>query len=357
VLSEAWRDVLTGTSRVCAVTIALTLTMLLSWGADAFVLARLVAGARVFQDSGAATYVLVAPGRVAADACDRLGSVAGVVDAGGLRTSATTLTPLRLPGTNLPVHDGTPGLVAALDPDTGAGTGLGVLVPGRVAEHLGLAPGDELLTTTGTTPVRGVYDYPDDGRRTGLGYAVLAPARAVGLVDECRITVWPPSEERLRLLWSTLRDGAPAAGEIDEPRVQQLNTTLGPAFPGSAEHDARVSRFAPLIAGSVAAAVGVVSIRRRRLELAGIRHLGCSRSALLAQMLIESTIATLAAAALTTAVAVLLLASPVGADDPGALARVAATCIVLAGCGHLAGVGAATLSTRERQLFRYFRHR
>jgi hypothetical protein len=356
VLSEAWRDVLTGTSRVCATTIALTLTALVCLGADAFVLARLLSAARDFQDAGAATYVLVAPGRIAADACDRLGSVPGVVDAGGLRATATALTPLRLPGTNLPVYDGTPGLVSALAPDTGPGAELGVLLPRRVAEHLGLAPGDALLAAAGSTPVRGVYDYPDDGRRAGLGYAVLAPVPAVGLVDECRITVWPPSEERLRLLWSTLRDGATTTDD-DGPRMQQLSAALGPAFAGGQEHDARISRFAPLVAGAVAATLGVVTIRRRRLELAGARHLGCSGSALLAQMLLEAAVAAAAAAALSAAVGVVLLASPLGADDPGALGRIATACIVLTGCGHLVGVAVATLATRERHLFRYFRHR
>jgi len=203
--------------------------------------------------------------------------------------------------------------------------------------------------------VRGTYAYPDDGRRAGIGYAVLAPTPAVGLVDECRITVWPPSQERARLLWSTLRDGGP--DDAEDPRVQQLSTRHGQTFTGGTEHDARVSRFAPIIAGAAAAAVGLVAVRRRRLEVAGALHLGCSSSALLTQMLLEALTAVSAAAALTGAGTVVLLASPVGALDPGALGRVAFSCVLLMACGHALGVAIGTLAVRERHLFRYFRHR
>ncbi|HEY0218026.1 MAG TPA: hypothetical protein VGC57_16670, partial [Cellulomonas sp.] len=205
VLSEAWRDVVTGTSRVLAVTAILAVIALTCVCADLFVVARLLAGAQAYQDAGAATSVLTAPGRVAADACDALGGVDGVTDAGGLRRSASGVTPVRMPATTLPVYEGTPGLLAATVPAAPAGAG--VLLSERVAEVLGVEAGDRVLTVSGELTVRSVYSYPDDGRRAGLGYAVLAPVPAVGLVDECRITVWPQSPERVRLLWSTLRDG------------------------------------------------------------------------------------------------------------------------------------------------------
>ncbi len=353
VLSEAWRDVATGTSRVCGVAIALTLATVVCLAADAFALDRLVSGAIDFRQSGAATYVLVAEGRVAADACDRLGSVTGIGDAGGLRVARNTLAPERMPSTNLPVFEATPGMVSALAPSGRAGPG--VLLAERVAEHLGLEAGDELLAGGEAIAVRGTYAYPDDGRRTGIGYAVLAPTAAVGLVDECRITVWPPSQEHARLLWSTLRDGI--LDEAEDPRVQQLSTRHGQTFAGGAEHDARVTRFAPIVAGAAAACVGLVAVRRRRLDLSGALHLGCSPSALLAQMLLEALSAVAAAAGLTGAGTVVLLALPVGALDAGAIGRVAASCVLLMACGHLLGVAIATLAVREKHLFRYFRHR
>jgi hypothetical protein len=354
VLSEAWRDVVTGASRVLTTAVVLALVALTCVCADLFVVARLLAGAQDYQSSGAATYLLSAPGRVAADACDALGEVDGVVDAGALRRAGSGLTPVRMPATNLPVYEATPGLVAAITGST-ARTGAGVLLSGTVAESLGLGAGDEVVTATGSVPVSGTYVYPDDGRRAGLGYAVLAPVPASGLMDECRVTVWPSSPERVRLLWGTLRDGSDPEG--DEPRLLQLSTRHGTAFTGGAEHDARISRFAPLVAGAAALAVGFVTVRRRRLELAGALHLGCGRSALLGQMLLEAVAPTLVAAALTTAGTVWLLVSPLGEVEPGALLRSAAGVVALTACGHLLGVAAATGITRERHLFHYFRHR
>lgn len=352
VWSEACRDVRTGTSRILGLTIVLTAVVVMCVLADLLVVTRLLTTARTYVDSGAATWVLHAPGRVAADACERLGEVGGVRDAGSLRRAPAGVSAARLPESGIPVYEVTAGMAAALAPRSLPGAG--ILLSTDVATTFAVAPGDDLVTTSGVVRVLGTYTYPDDGRRAGLGYAAAAPVPASSRMDECRITVWPQSPERVRLLWSTLRD--PDGPETDSPRVYQLNTRLGTTFTGPEDLRTRPSRFAPLVAGVAALGLGAVAVRRRRLELAAARHLGMGRATQLALLLTEAAAPVIATGVLVLGAAA-WPASGGAHVDPTVLTRTTLATLGTTCSGFAIGVTAATLSVGERQLLRYFRHR
>lgn len=350
VLSEAYRNVVSGTAR------ALPLAILLAAIAAglAIVDARSIIGierkAADFVSSGSSVRVMVARGTTDAAACERLDTVDGVRSAGALREADAVV--LRAMIANpIPAYAVTPGLVEILG-GTAAGPS-GAWLPTGLAKTLGVKPGQELATTAGTLTVAGTYDYPDDGRDNRLTYAALLPQPATGRFDECWADVWPLSEERNNLLYSGL---AVDTTTTDPVTIGQLNTSRGTRFDGVGEFAGRTTRWA--LPGCVLAGLllGFVAIRIRRLEMASALHMGESRRAILATVLIETAAwalgaLVLAAAALAVGVTARNSADPVAVylvDIRGPAAAASATLI---------GAVSALFTVHERHLFAYFKNR
>jgi hypothetical protein len=352
VLGEAQRDVRSGTAHVLRYALALALVVGAAVAADVAGVDALLARGAAYRDAGAAVLTVEATGAVDGAACDALATVPGVRAAGALRQADDPLVPATLPRGPVATYLVSPGAVALLRAqDTGSA---GVLLSEAAATALGLVAGDSVVLSGSPTTVRGTYPWPEDGRRTGYGYAALLPAQRSEPYDVCWVDAYPvpdglPALARLAVL--------PGTGEQATPVVvSQLNTTLGTAFDGAALHASRTTRHAVWLSLAAGTTLGLVAVRTRRLELAAARHVGVTPRAQHLLVLLECFAWVLPAALLIAGSSAVLVVLGTG-EDPAALALVAAHVAVPGLLGALLGAQAATAITREEHLFRYFRTR
>lgn len=372
VLSEAARNLCSGTTHAAALAVMLAGLMLLCAGVDLASIMALQRQADEFVASGGSTYTIAAAGRIDGGICDSLASLDGVLAAGAIRQSDARLTFAALPSTGVPVSEVTPGgvgLFAASDAgiddtagggSTGGGSAGGVWLSAEAAEPFGgpgMGIGQPLaLADGGSVDVAGVYQWPDDGRRSGFAYAAIAPVplRQGDAFDQCWVKAWPVPDGIEALLRLTLA-GDMADGQ-DPPITAQLNTTHGltPATAESFTH--RISAWAPGVLAATALCIGMLAARARRLEIASALHCGAPTTAMVAQMAAETLVWSLAA---------VLISSPLLAwmwlDAPPADAVAMADTLirvpVAAFAGTLTGTALGTVLIRERHLFRYFKNR
>lgn len=198
-----------------------------------------------------------------------------------------------------------------------------------------------------------MYQWPNDGRDTRFAYAMLVPAAVDEGFEECWVRQWPVSDQTDGLLYSTLTvrdtDGSSTAG------VTQLNKAYDARWDPAAAYGSRLTRWTPLAGLAVGMLIGVLSVRRRRLEYAGALHSGQAKADQLLGIGVETLIwampATIAALSLLAAAAVRLAADPAGVFLTAARTPLAVF------AGVLFASLAAGLTIRENQLFRYFKHR
>lgn len=349
-LSEAWRNLRTGTTR------ALLLALILAGvggtlaAADALTITGIQAKAEQFFNSGAAIRTLVADGQIEGHSCDALSSAATTTAAGAL-AAADPITLSALPGNSIPAFVVTPDLGQVLGLSNIAGTG--VWVSDQLAATLRAEQGSILPTSVGPLTISGVFAWPDDGRDSRLSYAILIPSATQPRFDECWATIWPsstPSDELLR---------SAAAVQIDSTtplNLSQVNKNHGTSFDGNAEYRNRLTRAVPLVSGFVGLLLGYAAARARRLEYAGALHAGARKPAIVATTLAEALAWTSAGTLIATAA----LIAVARAADPGGVESILLTdirCILAAAVAALSGSGIALLGIRERHLFRYFKDR
>ncbi|WP_438354764.1 hypothetical protein [Microbacterium sp. CJ88] len=354
VWAEAWRDIATGTSRTlifvtltCALLSALVL-------ADTMAVGALVRDAREYQARGASVMTVTASAGIDGAGCERLNELPAVQSAGALRASASPVVAALLPAAPLPVYEVTLGMLNVFDVDR-RGMG-GVSVPTDVVQSLSVDVGESISATGGTAiPVDGTYKYPADGRRPGFAWALLATTPAEGTYDECWVKVWPSQPDLRTLVLSTALtvDFSASGGQALE---SQLNTQLGTTFDGHAKFVDRATRLTPLIAAVIGVALGLLSVRLRRLELAARLHDGLGKGHLHQLMLLEGASWFVPAAAISAAAGA-VYSTTVGFPDAVALFATAATTPILGALGAALGTIAGVHLVRERQLFAYFKDR
>lgn len=353
VIREATRNILSGTTRLGLLATALIIATGGLGAADLAAVRALEEKARTFQEVGASVLTLSAPGRIDGRACEALRGLSGVRAAGALRESTQQVRALALPAAPLQAKDVTVGFPAILtrqpSPPSGA------VIVREAADQLGVGSGGSIPTTSGELRVGATFDYPDDGRRTGLGYAALLPTVDDGPFDECWVDAWPMITALPALLMTAV---TPSTGARDEqsPALGQLNTRLGAEFDGPRQFANRVTAVAPVVAAALGLILGVVAIRLRRIQLAAALHSRMRRADLQAQMVLEVSAWCLP----TLAVGVALAGIAVATGDPPDYG----THVILALRAPLAGVAGALVGTvigvaltRERHLFRYFKDR
>ena len=376
VLDEAWRNLASGTSHACALAMALACLMLLCAGADLASVTSIQRETDEYVASGGSTYAITYEGRIDGAACDRLASLDGVLAAGATRTASSKLTFAALPSTGVPTYDATPGAVAVfaygdasardmtsgMTSDGGADAASAVPADGLWLSHdaadpLRVQAGDDVDLRGGASAhVADVFDWPDDGRKSGYSYAAIAPMPLVEgeTFDQCWVKAWPVPDN-IESLLRIVTTGEDATGR-DRPTVSQLNTTHGQRFDAQTAYEGRITVWAPLVAGVGALLVGFLAVYIRRLELASALHCGVPKPALVTQILVETG---------WWAVAAMLLCSPVLAwmwlentdGDAlvltGTLLRVPAAAYAGVMCGALL----CACVIREKRLFRYFKNR
>ena len=349
---EAGRNIATGTARFALLSALLGVALGSLVLIDGMTTSGLIASAERFRSSGAATETLVAEGRVDAEACEALSRLPGVAASGALRSAASKLTIATLPDAPVPLYEVSPGFVGILT--DGAELPGGVLVPDELAETLGVSAGDVVASDAGPMPIAAIYAYPSDGRRAGFGYAVLTSTNHAGAYDECWAQAWPQLPNLRTLLLATVipSDGA----DERKPQVSQLNSSLGALFEGSAAFAERLTRVATPAAATIAAGLGLVSVRSRRLQQASALHAGVARSDLFALNLLEGGAWAASAGAIGMGI-VVAVAATVGPGDRVAVFQSLAAVPLAGVAGALVGVAVGTAAMSERQLFRYFKDR
>lgn len=341
IATEAWRNVASGAALTLplAAVLGLLVAALVGFGSSETL--SLTARAASFRDSGAAILILHAPGAVDGRACDALNGTPGV-RAGALRAAPANVVGAALPDSSVPTYEvtgGLPDLLGAV-PNKGGG----VLLSPEVESTLG--------NGLGHVEVAGVYEYPDDGRRADLGFAILVPTLASGAFDECWAETWPPSGELESLLRTSY---APRASGTDL-KVLQLNGTLGETFDGAAEFHARATRWLPLLGAAAAFLIAFAAMRLRRVELASARHAGVRLADQLAITLGESLAWIAATVAIVTPVVCAFLLQAPRADAPAHLHAALLTAALAVAAG-VSGSSLAVLLSGEKHLFRLFKQR
>jgi hypothetical protein len=351
---EAWLNLRTGTSRGGIFAIVLTLVLAVLAGAEIVTAAALENQASAFRRAGGTTLTYTDQGHISGRACDALATVPTVIGAGAIRAAASDETALALPSTTIPTFDVSPsfgGFGALGSPPANRG----VLISDELASALHLHVGDHLDLQSGSTRVGGIYRYPQDGRAPGLGYAILVPTGVTEPFDSCWVESWPQTSAIESLLTSVVSSNAVAQTGAP-PVLAQLNSSLGRSFDGLSLFDNRLTRFAPFVAALAGLALGFMSVRLRRLELASARHTGVTTSAQIGQIVIESAIWILGALAIVLAgIVVFTIMSNVA--ETGVLISLGSRVLAAGGASALLGAVVATMITSERQLFRYFKER
>jgi hypothetical protein len=347
ILREASRGVLSGTARTLAF---LCITVVLIGGlvsVDLVAIRQLIREAQDFRESGAATLIVTAPGRVDGARCRGLAEVVGVEASGAIRPRADAFVVEVLPSAPLLAFDVTPGFGALLGVSDTVG---GALVSRDVAETLVIAPGKSVAVRGGALDVGASYSYPDDGRRPGLAWAALLESVDTAPFDECWLRAWPPSEVSRSLLLATVDPGD------DAPDIIQLNTTRGAEFDGPEQYAGRVTAPAPLAAAVLAFAVGVAAVRLRRLEWASNLHAGARRRDLVSVALLEAASWLIPALVVVIGAGVFLVAGEDASDHASLVVgifRIASLALVGAVIGVLIGMH----GVREHHLVRYVKDR
>lgn len=350
-LREVSRNVVSGTSRFAVLATLLTAVLTGLTIADATIMRQAIDSAAAFRQSGGSTYILSAPGEIDATACDALGRLPNVSAAGAIRDTGAKLAISALPDAPAPSFVISAGFAAVIGADTRHRAGL--IVSDELATALDVHPGDEISTRAGATRFAATYSYPTDGRRPGLGYAVLSATVDRAAFDECWVSVWPQITNARAILFTTLQ--AKQRDSEDQATVAQLNSTHGTEFRGADLFLHRITRYALPAAISIALLLGFAAVRRRKLQIASGLHAGVPRGSMVAIHALESLAWSAPAAVFCLGIGV-VMAQQIPAEDRLAAIRGLAPIAISALFAPI-GAAIATALTSERSLFRYFKDR
>jgi len=349
VVSEAKRDVVSGTARVVVGFFCLAVLGLVLGLADLLTVDGLQRQAADFVAAGAATRGIAVPGSIDGGACDGLAKVS-TVQASGAVASGEPLHLLAMPTVALQTYRVTPGFAAVVgidDPLPG-----GVWLDDGLAGVLGAHVGDRLATAAGTMTVGGIFAWPQDGRDQRLSFAVLLPQPAAGLFDECWLKAWPVVDANDILLRATQVTTPGASPAL----IAQINKTLGVSLDANRLFLTRVTRWAAPVLLLIGLALGFAMARVRRLEYASTLHAGQAKSDQLLTCALE-TLVWILPATLVALAGLWATARVLAIQDAVGVVAIAARGPLLAAAGALIGALAACASAREKHLFQLFKNR
>lgn len=352
ILSEAWRDVVSGASRAELWALIIVMAAGGAFAAELFQLKGLYAAADEYVTKGASVNVFKAAGQISPAACEALNQVPGIRAAGAIRLVEDKITLTTLPSAPVPLAEVTPHFPDILRVHSMPVNG--VIASEQVHTYTQVEPGQELDTNQGKIPVSGVYPYPEDGRVPGYGYLLLSPTTKGGGFDECWADIWPESPEKTALLHTTLM--ANKGDERQTPQLSQLNPTLGSSFQAVALYRQRITRFLPAALGIVALSVGFALVRVRRLDYAAALHARVPRHDMYLVILGQTLIWLLPTLAVLELLVVVMSTLIVGNLDTTALLLTNRIIMVIP-LALILGLSIAWQFTREKHLFRYFKTR
>lgn len=345
---EMWRDMVSGMARAVPMAVAVAFVALCCAGLDAMQIIAIERQAAEFRTARGDVTMVKRDAGINPWICAQLAGSANVQASGALRTDGAMRLRV-LPHNPLMVYAVTDGFLQVIDASNADHEG--VWLPRALSDKLGAGHGAELETDRGMVRVAGVYEWPEDGRDSRFGYAVVMPSVMDGAFDECWATVWPSAEMSV-----SLRQTVFASSDPTQAQTGLLNYAKGTSFDAADVFAQRLTRFAVPLAGVITAILAFAACWLRRLELAGDLHAGASKTVVTLQLLGEQLIPT--AIGLMMAYALLFVGirmQPV--PDTWAIflleLRGVAWMLVGSGAGTLLGIG----MIRERNLFSLFKAR
>jgi hypothetical protein len=222
------------------------------------------------------------------------------------------------------------------------------------AEQLGLQLGDSIPSSAGNAlHLTGTFPWPQDGRDARFRFAVLIPTQpATQLFDECWMRAWPHQEDVQALLMSTVMVGS----GLNQAQTAKVNATLGQTLDATTRFQTRTTSWVALVCPLAGIACGWASSRVRRLEFASSLHVGQTHTGLGLTVALETIVIAMLATVLASQ-ALWLILRFTGTVDLWPVFLVVGRGIVAGSSAFIVGAVAATASTRERHLFRYFKKR
>jgi hypothetical protein len=230
--------------------------------------------------------------------------------------------------------------------------GVGVFLGPEASAVVAPSGHGSLATRSERIRVAGTYSYPDDGRRPGYSYAAIVPTNSAIPFDECWIDTWPVKDMTTALL-STISVSSDASAR---PAISQLNAASGTSFDGHAQFQQRITRFAGVFAALGGVALGLISVRTRRLSLASALHAGVSQHALLGIVTLETLVWTGVSAALTIPTAI-VIAEAIGEGISSTALMLGLWAAFPLWISAFAGAWLGLATVREHHLFDYFKAR
>ncbi|MBT1179511.1 hypothetical protein [Bifidobacterium vespertilionis] len=351
-LSEARRDLKAGVGNPALWACVLMAILLMCGGADALGVRQITDTAWTYRESGGDILTISSPGGIRGRDCAALSSIDGVEGAMAMR-GADAVTPIALPDAPYPAYEVTGGARNLVD-ITGSD---GFVIADKVAQQLGLAAGDDLVTEDGVRHrVTGTFAWPSDGRLPQYASTVLLAVPATDLdtmFDACWVRAWPMTtqvRDALNSVVSKADASVPGLGNMPTPA--KLNPLLAGVAPGAADYKARFTRFAVIPAMLLAAVTGAASVLQRRVEIAMLRQFGASGPQV-AEKMLAVALGWSIPAALASLGALCLMLAPGAGSVPDALALVCDVGLrVVAGglAGLYLGVIAASCSVSPSAL-------
>lgn len=138
--------------------------------------------------------------------------------------------------------------------------------------------------------------------------------------------------------------------------ISQLNAVHGKSLDGNGQFRQRITRFAGVCGAIGGVALGLTSVRIRRLSLASALHAGVSHRALLGIVTLETLAWTAASAALTVPIA-LVAAEMLGEGVAAASLMPGLSAALPLWIGAFAGAWVGVATVKEHHLFVYFKTR
>ncbi|MCD4558117.1 hypothetical protein [Schaalia sp. lx-100] len=352
IISEAWRNTITGTSKTILWLSIFTLLMTIGSLAEIAHTHTITTAAEEYVRAGGSISVIQSPENIDGAACEALNALPQVRAAGAIKTQESRITLTVLPSAPIPQALVSPTFSKVVSAQT---SGLpGIIVSDQVRSQLPMKIGDSFPTVGGEVMISGTYDYPEDGRASGYGYMALIPTASETTYDQCWVDIWPQSPQVQALLTSVVKNSR--RDERSQTTMEQLNSRLGARFDGQARFQTRNTRFLVWIVGALSLCAGIIALRTRRLEFASALHAGAQRQDIRRIIACETLMWLLPAVAFTECVSVCVIAS-LGALSDTAL-YVLVHRIVWSSCVCcVIGLCIGWIFTREKHLFTYFKVR
>ncbi|WEV53056.1 hypothetical protein [Bifidobacterium sp. ESL0704] len=367
IFSEAWRDIVSGTSRTlsCLAILAVLAVVVTMFDLNAVV--GLQRQARQWVSTGSSIHILAQEQEINPVSCSALTKATGksghgerahpIQSAGALR-EAGNVTLDAMPSAPLDQWEATPSMADVLGVRFihNASDQSGVWISDQLANTLKVRQGDSLSSDQGVMRIAGIFQWPEDGRDQRIGYAVVSPASTSWDEpwDECWASVNPsnPSaKDLINTAWFAYPGGIPTT------QIRQANVSLGTSTDFSAQYSARASRFVLAVTPLLAFVIALLAIRMRKVEIADDLHMGLPRRGLHAIFALETLAWSVPAVLLCVATSLLAATAVSGRSNAIVFTLVQLPPLFAALLTAQLGTAVGLTSINSTQLFVFFKNR